>query len=264
MNEHGAAPANRILAALPQDELERLRPHLTRVRLVAGQRLIESGQAAEHVFFIVEGMASMLAAPDDRIAAVAGEAAPGQAPKQASGDAAPEPDPTERNLTVQVAMIGREGMVGGLALLDGSSAAFSSVVMQVPGPALRIPTAELRQCLGTCPVLRESCLRFVQSLTRQIMANAASNARGTLTERCMRWLLMAHERMDGDDLPVTHEALSAMLGVRRSGVTVATAALQKAGLITTSRGRIRVLNRPGLVAAVGRSATTDAKENARS
>ena len=77
------------------------------------------------------------------------------------------------------------------------------------------------------------------------METAAYNARSTLAERCVRWLLMAHDRIEGDDLPVTHEALSAMLGVRRSGITVATAALQDEGLIRTSRGRIRVVDRSG-------------------
>jgi hypothetical protein len=81
---------------------------------------------------------------------------------------------------------------------------------------------------------------------RQLMSVAARSIRCTLFERYVYWLLMAHERMDGNDLPVTHEALSILLGVRKSGVTVATTALQKAQLISTSRGRIRILNRDGL------------------
>ena len=139
-------------------------------------------------------------------------------------------------------------MVGALALLDGESPAYASGIMQIPGPALRIATAKLRECVETCPELRVACFRFVQSLTRQVMGVAARNARNTLAERCVAWLLMAHERMEGDELPVTHEALSSMLGVRRSGVTVATAALQRAGLIRTGRGRIRVTDRAGLEA----------------
>ncbi len=210
---------NAILAALPQEDISKLRPHMTRMRLVPQQRLIESGQATEHVFFIEEGIASLVAEPED--------GSPG----------------------VQVAMIGREGMVGGLALLGGS-ASYACTMVQVPGPALRITVANLLQCFGECPALRDACLQYVQALTRQVMSTAASNARNTLAERCVRWLLMAHDRMEEDDLPVTHEALSAMLGVRRSGVTVATAALQEAGLIRTRRGHIRVLDRPGLEAVV--------------
>jgi CRP-like cAMP-binding protein len=210
--------SNHLLSRLPQAELEQIRAHLTRVRLVGDQALLERGRPPEHAFFIEEGMASLVA-----------ETEPGQG-------------------TVQVAMIGREGMVGALALLAPESPAFSNAVMQIPGPALRIATPRLRACMETCPELRSACLRFAQTLAHQVMATAARNARNTLAERCVSWLLMAHERLDGDDLPVTHEALSSMLGVRRSGVTVATAALQRAGLIRTGRGRIRVTDRAGLEA----------------
>lgn len=209
---------NRLLATLPPAELDMLRPFMTRVRLVADQVLIEHGRPAEHVYFVEDGLASLVA-----------ETEYGR-----SG--------------VQVAMIGREGMVGGLALLDSESAAYAAAVMHIPGPALRISTAHLRQCLENSAVLRETTLRFVQSMTRQVMSIAASNARNSLAERCVFWLLMAHDRVEGDDLRVTQQALSVMLGVRRSGVTVATAALQKAGLIRSSRGHIRIVDRPGLEA----------------
>ncbi len=218
---------NRLLAGLPLAELDPLKPYLYRVRLVNGQVLIERGQAAEHVFFIENGIVLLKTETET--------SRPG----------------------VQVAMIGNEGMVGGLALLGGDSMAFASAITQIPGIALRIPVVELRRCFDDSPVLREACLRFVQSLTRQIMSSAASNASNTLVERCVHWLLMAHDRVDGDDLPVTHEALSAMLGVRRSGVTVATAALQQAGLIRATRGRIRILDRAGLESFVGASARTE-------
>ncbi len=218
---------NRLLAELPLAELEPLQPHLHRVRLVNEQVLIERGQAAEHVFFVEVGIVLLKTETET--------GRPG----------------------VQVAMIGREGMVGGLALLNGNSLAFASAVTQIPGIALRIPVVELRRCFDNSPVLREVCLRFVQSLTRQIMSSAASNASNTLSERCVHWLLMAHDRVDGDDLPVTHEALSTMLGVRRSGVTVATAALQQAGLIRAARGRIRILDRPGLEALISRNTRSD-------
>lgn len=208
---------NKILASLPQAESDYLRPFLNRMRLVPQQRLIESGQATEHVFFIEEGIATLVAEAEDG----------------RSG--------------VQVAMIGREGLVGSLAIL-GASPSYASAVMQVPGSTLRITVANLLRCFEECPVLREKSLEAVQSLTRQIMSNAVSNARNTLVERCVRWLLMTHDRMEEADLPVTHETLSAMLGVRRSGVTVATAALQEVGLIRTRRGYIRLLDRPGLEA----------------
>lgn len=210
--------SNALLAQLPLSELELMTPHLHRVRLVHRQVLIELGQSTAHIFFIESGIVTLLARPDP--------SKPG----------------------VQVAMIGPEGMVGGLALLDGTSAAYASAVVQVAGGALRISLARLRQCLEERTAIREVMFRFVQSLARQAMENAARNANQTLAERCVNWLLMAHERIDGDDLPITHEALSSLLGVRRSGVTLATTALQKRGLIRTSRGRIRVLDREGLMA----------------
>jgi CRP-like cAMP-binding protein len=218
---------NRLLASLPQVELNTLRPHLTRVRLVAKQVLIERGRPPEHVFFIDDGLASIVA-----------ETAQG------------EPG-------VQVAMIGREGMVGGSALLNDKTPACGSGIVQIPGSALRIPIAQLRHCLDDCPVLWGLSMGFVQSLTRQVMNVATRNIRCTLIERYVYWLLMAHERIDGDELPITQEALSILLGVRRSGVTVATTALQKAGLISTSRGRIRILHRDGLEAMVSSRSRDD-------
>jgi CRP-like cAMP-binding protein len=215
---------NHLLASLPQIERNILRPHLTRVRLIAKQVLIEHGRPLEHAFFIEEGLTSIVA-----------ETAQGE-----SG--------------VQVAMIGREGLVGASALLNDKTAACGSGIMQIPGSALRIPIIQLRHTLDDCPVLRDLSMGFLQSLTRQLMSVAARNIRCTLFERYVYWLLMAHERMDGGELPVTQEALSILLGVRRSGVTVATTALQKARLISTSRGKIKILDRDGLEAMVsGRS-----------
>lgn len=207
---------NGILNRLPNHELALLLKHLVHVRLVADQVVIERGHAAEHVLFIESGIVCLVAATD------------------------PE------KIGVQVAMIGREGMVGGLALLDGSSPAYASGIVRISGAALRISISELRRSFACCPVLRDLCLQSVQQLTRHIMAMAASYAESTLTRRFAQWLLMAHERVDGDDLPVTHEALSALLGVRRSGITVAAASLQQDGLIRTLRGRLRVLDRDGL------------------
>lgn len=208
---------NAILSALPQAEFDHLRPSMTHMRLVPQQRLIESGQPTEHVFFIEEGIASF--------AAIAGNGRPG----------------------VQVAMVGREGIVGSLALL-GETAAYACVTMQVPGSALRITVADLLRNLERYPALREASHLYVQSLARQVMSTTAFNAHATLVERCVRWLLMAHDRVGEDDLLVTHEALSVMLGVRRSSISVAAATLQKARLIGTRRGCIRVLDRSGLEA----------------
>ena len=215
---HAPTIANRLLAGLALSELESLRPHLVRVQIVRDQVLIEAGQPASHVFFVETGIVTLRARSDG--------AKPG----------------------VQVAMIGPEGLVGGLALLDDTSAPHAAAVVLMPGGALRVPVRELRQCVATSAAIQQAMMRYVQSLMRQVMETAAHNASRTLAARCTHWLLMAHDRMDGDDLAITHDVLADLLCVRRSGVTVAMASLQENGLIRTSRGRIRVLDRAGLLA----------------
>ena len=208
--------SNKVLVAAPHAEEMILRPHLSRVRLVAGQVLIEQGQATEHVHFMESGVAALLAQ-----------------------SAAAQP-------AVQIAMIGREGLVGALALLGSDTPAFGKVVMLLPGTALRIPVAALQRVLERTPVLEALSLSWVAALTRQLMHAVASSATDTLMIRCARWLLMAHFRNEGDDLPVTHELIATSLGVRRAGVTLAVMSLQQSGLIRTTRGRIRMLDRPGM------------------
>jgi DNA-binding transcriptional regulator YhcF (GntR family) len=143
-------------------------------------------------------------------------------------------------------MVGRDGLVGCPALLGIVSGAFVASVVQIPGPALRIPAAELQRILVTCPTLQRLCMDTIATLMEQSMQTAATNACNTLTERCIRWLLMAHDRIDGDDLPITHEALADMLAVRRSGVTVAISGLQDAGIVRVARGHTTILDRIAL------------------
>ena len=208
--------SNRVLVAIPHSEEAVLRHNLTRVRLVSGQVLIEQGQTAEHIYFIESGVAALLA-----------QSAPTQPP-------------------VQIAMIGREGLVGALALLGADVPAFGKVVMLLPGTALRIPVVALQRVFGSAPVLQAMSLNWVSSLTRQLMQAVASSATDTLMVRCARWLLMVHHRSEGDDLAVTHELIATGLGVRRAGVTLAVMSLQQSGLIRTARGRISIVDRLGL------------------
>ncbi len=183
---------NEILASLSAEDLAELRPHLTRVRLVPGQVLIEPGQSTEHVFFI------------------------------------------------------EEGMVGCLAVLATDAISGANAVSQIQGVAVRLKVVDLMNFITGRPALRELCLVYVQSLMQQTMQTAASNAQNTLVERCIRWLLMAHDRIDGDELPITHEALSVVLGVRRASVIVVVCALHDSHLIPAGRGRITVIDRAGL------------------
>ncbi len=206
---------NHILAGLPEEEFRLVRPHLTPVRLVPAQVLVEHDEAVEHVFFVEEGIVSVI-------------------------------DASRSGQSVQVAMIGREGLVGCQALLCREEPAFVSCITQNPGPALRIRLGELDDLIKQCPTLHRLCMAAIDALLRQSMQTAACNARNTLAQRCIRWLLMVHDRMEGDDLAITHEALSIMLGVRRSGITVVASGLQDAGLVRVNRGRITILDRAGL------------------
>lgn len=214
--DHPPTPLNTMLASLSSRDLDQFRACLFRVPLARDQVLAQHDQPIDHAFFIERGVVSVVSQP------MYGEDG------------------------VQVAMIGREGMVGDLTLVDMRHSACARVVVHLPGSALRISGADLRRAIERSPALHSACATFVQSLIAQVMQTAACNARRSLAERCARWLVMTLERVDGNEIKVTHEALSAMLGMRRSGVTVAAAMLQQAGLIRTGRGRFTVLDRAGL------------------
>ena len=211
--------ANRILAALPPSELALLRPHLTRTRVVNGQTLHEPGERVDQVFFFDSGFASIVAVADNA------------------------------NNTVEVGLVGWESMVGlGLAL-NPASVAFNRAMVQMPGVVHRMPAAALTGCMEQAPVLRGLLLQMLEVTYAQVAQTAACNSRHTLAQRCARWLLLAHDRVDGDELHLTQEFLSIMLAVRRAGVTMAVQALQRAGLVESRRGRILVQDREGLEAA---------------
>ena len=221
---------NAILAGLPTDELAQVRPMLTRLCLVPRQMLIDYRQVTEHVFFVEDGIVSLVA------------------------------EATPRRAAVQVAMIGREGMVGSQALLGRDGGAFVACITQIPGPAYRLPINELRRLARSCPALAEACLEAAEGLLRQTMETAACNARNSVAERLVRWLLMADDRVNGPELCITHEALSNILGVRRSGITIVASNLQEAGLLRVNRGRITILDRAGLERHAGLPSEAAAKK----
>ena len=216
---------NRLLQMLPAEELRRLRPHLARVRLVAGDVLHRSGDLMEHAYFVEQGIVSMVSTAD----CAGPDAMPGM---------------------TEIGMIGREGLVGLTVLLQADTIAYSRAIVQVAGTAFRIPAPILRRLAVEVPLLQQALFRALQVLMSTTAQTAACNSRHALPERLARWLLIAHDRVDGDELMLTQEFLSIMLGVRRSGVTVATAALERAGLIRHNRGRIVITDRGGLERAV--------------
>jgi hypothetical protein len=143
--------------------------------------------------------------------------------------------------------------MGGTAVLLGTDRTPHEHFCQVPGSARRMRSDDLRQAIRQSPSLHLLLLRYVQTFQVQTAYTALSNGGYNIEERLARWLLMCHDRLDGDDLPLTHEFLSIMLGVRRSGVTLAIQILEGAKIITARRGLLSVLNRAKLEAVAGDS-----------
>jgi CRP-like cAMP-binding protein len=143
--------------------------------------------------------------------------------------------------SIEVGLIGRESM-SGLAVIMGASRTQNATYMQSAGAGYRISANHLRECMEQSPTLRLRLLRFGHAFLMQVAQTALVNARNKLEERLARWLLMAAERTDGNDLQMTHEFLAIMLGVRRAGVTIALGLLESKAIIRIGRGRITVLD----------------------
>ena len=159
---------------------------------------------------------------------------------------------------IEVGTIGREGVVGG-SVLAGATLMSTRCIVQIPGRAWRIATPALRAAVARSldgpetadggAILGDLLQRYAQALFEQVSQTAACNRLHALEQRCARWLLMTHDRVDGDEIALTQEFLSYMLGVRRAGVTEACGTLQRSGLIRYRHGHITVVDRAGLEAA---------------
>lgn len=207
---------NRLLLALPAENLTELWPQLEPVDLTLRDVLQMPEQPMQAAWFIETGIVSMLATLED-------------------GDSA------------EVGIVGNEGFVGLPLLLDDDRDDLEGVV-QVAGTGYRLSAEAFRVALERLPELRRLLNRYALIHHGQVARTGACNGRHQIDQRLARWLLMAHDRAEGDILPFTHEMLSMMLAVRRAGVTVAAGALQKAGLIRYGGGRITITDRPGLEA----------------
>ncbi len=202
---------NRLLSALSAADLALLRPHLTPVDLPRGQVLLEAGAAISHIDF-----------PETAIASIVAETGDGR--------------------RLEVGIFGREGM-SGTRLLLGIERNLHECFIQVAGDGLRMPASALLNAFALSPSLRAALLRFVEVLAVQTAHTAVANGSFTIEQRLARWLLMCHDRIDGDELALTHEFLAIMLGVRRSGVTVAVQVLEGGRIIQAERGRITIRDR---------------------
>ena len=202
---------NRLLKAMSGDDFARLKPDLEPMVLNVKDVLVQANEPIAHVYFMEEGLASIVAISPD-------------------------------NERIEVGHVGREGMTGEPVLL-GVTSSPNQTFIQVAGSGLRMRAEDLTAAAEASPSLRALLLRFVQTLLIQTSHSALANGRYTIQERLARWLLMCHDRMDGDDLPLTHEFLSLMLGVRRSGVTEALHALEGVQIVKAGRGHILLRDR---------------------
>jgi len=153
----------------------------------------------------------------------------------------------EDGATVEVGTIGNEGMVG-LPLFLGAGTTPHQTFVQVPGTATRIQAEVFKRVVSPNSFLHSLLQQYTQALFNQISQSAACNRLHSIEERCCRWLLMTHDRVESDQFELIQEFLAQMLGVRRAGVSVVAAMLQQAGLIRYSRGKMNILDRAGLEA----------------
>ncbi|MBB3965389.1 Crp/Fnr family transcriptional regulator [Rhizobium metallidurans] len=207
---------NRILRALPENSLSALIPHLKAVELPSRKVLVQINERPLHAYFIESGLASMIAMSTD------GE-------------------------SVEVGHIGFEGMSAAHIVL-GADTTPNRTFMQVAGYGYALPINRLRQAADGDALLLELLLRYNHYAALQLANSALANARYSINERLSRWLLMVHDRLRRDDLPLTHEFLALMLGVRRSGITNELHILEGIHAIRATRGNVRILSREKLEA----------------
>jgi len=214
-----AGMRNQLVARMSAQDRDLLAPHLEPVSLKERQVIEVPGKPITHVHFIEIGVVSVVAvnAEDHRI---------------------------------EVGVIGNEGMTG-VPLVMGDIRAQHSAYMQIPGNGYRIPAAAFAEGLRQSASLQSLMLKSAQAFMIQTAHTALANGRAKLEERLARWLLMAHDRMDTDAVPLTHEFLAVMLGVRRAGVTVALHSFEQRGFIAMRRGQLTLINRAGIEQVAG-------------
>jgi CRP-like cAMP-binding protein len=208
------ASTNRILSSLSRRDFSLLEPHLESIDLPLRRPLEKPNKRIEHIYFLESGFASVVA--------------------NGSG-----------NRIIEVGIVGREGMTG-LAVVMGTDRTPQETFIQHQGAGQRITAAKLRQGIAQSATLHRSFLLYAHAFGVQTAHTAMANGRSKIEARLARWLLMAHDRVDGHELVLTHEFLAMMLGVRRPGVTAALSVLEKDGLISAHRRVISIIDRKRL------------------
>ena len=207
---------NRLLAAIPDSEWTRWVPHLEPVTLPLGKALYESGARLSYVYFPTTAIVSLLYVMEDGASA-------------------------------EIAVVGREGIVG-ISLFMGGDSTTNRAIVQSAGKGFRLKANLMLQEFNRAGPVLHLLLRYTQALITQMAQTAVCNRHHSLDQQLCRWLLLSLDRLDSNDLVMTQELIANMLGVRREGVTEAAGQLQKAGLIRYQRGHITVLDRDGLEA----------------
>lgn len=214
MSRSSTPITNDILAALPEEEMSRIKDDLELIELPLGTVLYESGETLKNVYFPTDAIVSLLYVMEE-------------------GDSA------------EIAVVGKEGVVG-VSLFMGGESTPSRAVVQSAGWAFRLKAPLMKSEFDRAGILMHLLLRYTQALITQMSQTAVCNRHHSLDQQLCRWLLLSLDRLTGDELVMTQELIANMLGVRREGVTQAALNLQKAGLISYARGRIKVLDRQGL------------------
>ena len=205
---------NRILCNLDDEDFEALRPYLTLVELKRGTTIQNANTRLEHVHFIESGCLSRVAR-------------------------------TQGGALVEIASVGKFDFIGlGFAL--GTMISLHRAMVLIPGWALRIDVNDLQKLIQERPAIREHLLRYVQSLIVQKSQTALCNARHELDQRLARWMLLTHEQLEDDRLPVTQDLLAMILCVRPASISVVLAKFEAEGLIRRSRGSIEIIDRDAL------------------
>ena len=212
---------NRLLASLPSNDFKIIAPYLEDIQLDRDYVLILPSIPIEHVYFVEEGMVSVVA-----------EKADGR--------------------SIEVGVYGRDGF-SGMPLLLGSDRTPHHHYMQIGGCGFRMEVADFESLVADSPTLRLILLRFVHVFMTQTAQSALVNGSSIIEERLARWILMCRDRLDSNEFPITHDFLSMMLGVRRSSVTDAIHLLEGANLIKAPRGNILIVDRDRLERAAGAS-----------
>jgi CRP-like cAMP-binding protein len=212
-------PRNRLLAVLSPTDLALVQPHLRSLAVAVRHEIERPNRRIDTVYFMDAGIASVVAVQAD-------------------------------DTQVEVGLVGSEGMTGTAVVLGGDQSPYSTYI-QVSGAAQSIKTDALRKAMKASDTLRAVLLKYVQAFMAQTSQTAIANAHAPINRRLARWILMAHDRTGDNTLPLTHEFLALMLGVRRPGVTEALQSLKRQKLIETGRNQIVVLNRNGIEKTAG-------------